>query len=105
MELSPRNIRRATVCLIDPDRRREFHREYKQRWRQKQGQSTGHFKAYICPHNPFLRVGPGLSFENGFLVTNNREAQIMIEGHSAFGRHIFKIALDSSAMPVDMEAD
>ncbi len=88
------------------ERRRQFQREYKKQWRQKQqAQSTGQFKAYICPHNPFLRVGPGLSFENGFLVTNQRDAQTLIEGHSAFGRHIFKIALDFSGAPADMEAE
>lgn len=89
----------------DPERRRQFHREYKKQWRRKQPNSSGQFKAYICPHNPCLRVGPGLVFENGFLVTNRRDAQAMIEGHAAFGRHIFKIALDFSALPADMETE
>ena len=89
--------------FADPKKRREYNTQYKRRRRQGKTKSTSQFRAYISPHIPFLRVGVGLQFENGFLITDRREAQVMIEGHARFGKHIFRISLDLSGIPVAAE--
>lgn len=78
----------------DPEKRRTFHREYKRRRRAELAHPLTKFRVYICPQIPFLRVGPGISFENGFFVTDCPESQNMVEANREFGRHIFPLALD-----------
>jgi hypothetical protein len=71
-------------------------RRYKQEWRKRKAHSFAAFRVFICPHIPFLRVGPGISFENGLLVTDCQESQRMVETHSEFGRRIFPLKIDTS---------
>ena len=89
--------------FADPKKRRAYNTQYKRRRRQGKTKSTRQIKAYICPHIPFLRIGHGVQFENAFLLTDRIEDQVMIEAHTRFGKHIFKISLDLSGIPVANE--
>jgi hypothetical protein len=80
----------------DVERRRTCARESQRRRRTNLASPLKLLKVYICPRHPFLDLGPGLRFENSFLVTDQVKAQKQIEGHREFGRSIFPLALDCS---------
>jgi hypothetical protein len=74
----------------DPERRREYHRQYKRR--QREGLSNPGktlIKCYLCLDFPDVVLGGGLAFKNGFYLTNNPEYQAIIERHEYYGRHIW----------------
>jgi len=81
----------------DPERRRQFHREYKRRWRKAQEKINPirGFKVYVCPRFPGLNVGLA-NFDGGFLITNRPDVQAQVERHPEYGRCIFSVALDLS---------
>lgn len=83
----------------DRERRRRYNTAYKRRIRMKQAHVSAGFKAYICPSHPFLNLGSGLRFENGFLVTSDPELQNLVEADFHFWRQIFPVALDFSSIP------
>ena len=90
----------------DVERRRQFQKEYKRKWRKKQeiiNPLLG-FKIYICPRFPFLWAGKG-QFNCGFLITDDPEIQSQVERHSEFARHIFPLALDLSGPVRDEEGE
>ena len=61
----------TTVPYADPEKRRQFQRQYKRKWRktQKKINPFRGFKAYVCPRFPGLGVGLA-HFDGGFLITN-----------------------------------
>jgi hypothetical protein len=69
----------------DPERRREFQREYKRKWRKAQEKINPlcGFKIYICPRFPYLRVGRD-QFRESFLITDSPETQGEVERHPEF---------------------
>jgi hypothetical protein len=79
------------------EKRRQFQREYKRKWREAQTKihPLQGFKIYICPRFPFLWVGR-VQFNSGFLITNSAEVQAQVVAHREFGKFIFPIALDLS---------
>jgi hypothetical protein len=83
---------------VDPERRRQFHREYKRRWRAKKKKISPFldYKIYLCVRFPTLHLPGGTSFFNSFLITNNPKVQAQVEQHDLFGRDIFPLALDLS---------
>ncbi len=85
------------------EKRRACARESQRRRRARLAHPLRKFKAYVSPRYPFLDLGPGLRFENGFLITDLPEAQILIEANPEFGRSIFPLALDFSSIPTDDE--
>ena len=88
----------------DPEKRRQFQREYKRAWRERQKKINPlrGFKIYVCPRFPYLRVARDC-FYNGFLVTNDPEVQAQVEAHREFGRFIFPLALDLNCTPREDE--
>jgi hypothetical protein len=89
----------------NPAKRRQYHRTYKRMWRQRTAHPLSKFRVFICPHIPFLRVGPGISFENGLLVTDCPESHRMVEVHSEFGRRIFPLVIDRTSLPTKDDAE
>jgi hypothetical protein len=88
----------------DVEKRRQFHREYKRKWRAKQVkiQPLHGFKAYLCVRFPTLNVA-GTSFFNCFLVTDDPKVQAQVEAHDLFAKHIFPLALDFTSTPTEDE--
>jgi hypothetical protein len=80
----------------DVERRRKFQREYKRKWRARQGKINPllDFKVYVCPRFPHLRVGLGHFFDAGFLITDRPEVQAQVERLPEFGVHIFPLKVD-----------
>ena len=81
----------------DPEVRRRYDREYKQRLRAQQGlikpgQTPGR-KAYICLKFPHLRL-LGIAFRDGWFVTDDPEEQARIEEDQAYGKQIFSWRLE-----------
>lgn len=78
----------------DLEVRKAYHRRYQRerRW----GLMDAHRKIaiYVCPRHPFCRLGPGIAFENAFLITDKIEIKTVVEAHGDYGRFIFKIKLD-----------
>lgn len=66
----------------DVERRRQFQREYKRKWRKAQEKINPlrGFKIYVCPRFPHLRVARAC-FDNGFIITNDPGIQFGIERH------------------------
>ena len=88
----------------DPEKRRQFQREYKRQRRRAQevvNPLLG-FKIYICPRFPFLWMTRE-QFNGGFLITNNPETQAEVEAHSEFARHIFPLLIDITCTPTEDE--
>jgi hypothetical protein len=85
------------VPYADPEKRRQFQRQYKRKRRKAQEKINPlrGFRVYICPRFPFLWAGKG-QFNCGFLITDNPEIQSQVERYSEFARHIFPLALDLS---------
>jgi hypothetical protein len=82
----------------DPERRRQFDREYKRNMRQKTALSSPSCqsqirKAYLCIQVPHLRL-PGAIFKGGLFVTDDPRIQAEIEADSAYGTHIFSWILE-----------
>jgi hypothetical protein len=75
----------------DPELRKRASRESKRRARARG--TLPEFRAYIFPKQPFFRIGPSASFENGLLVVSDPLLQNMVEAHREFGRNIFRVAL------------
>ena len=90
----------------DPERRRQFQREYKRKRRKTQENINPlrAFRIFICPRFPYLRLGR-TSFENGFLITDNTEVQAQVKSHPEFGKIIFPLALDLTCTPTEDEED
>ena len=88
----------------DPERRRQFQRQYKRKWRAKQAKIHPllGFKIYICPRFPFFRLAR-VCFDNGFLITSDVAVQAQVEAHHEFGKFIFPIALDLSGPSIEDE--
>jgi hypothetical protein len=84
------------VPYSNVERRRQFQREYKRKWRAKQAkiQPMAAFRIYFCQRYPTLHISGAGTFFNSFLISNDREAQRMIEAHDLFGVHIFCLALN-----------
>lgn len=81
----------------DPETRRRYDREYKQRLRAQQGLThPGQIrvrKAYICLRFPHLRL-PGIVFRDGWFITDNSAEQAKLEQDPEYGRHIFSWRLE-----------
>lgn len=90
----------------DSERRRQFHREYKRKWRKAQGKINPlrAFKIYLCLRLPNLRM-PGASFRDSFLITSDPKVQGRVERHREFGRSIFPLALDLTCIPKEDEEE
>ena len=90
----------------DPEKRRQFQREYKRKWRKTQGKINPlrAFKIYLCVRIPDLRM-PGASFRDSFLITSDPEVQARVERHPGFGRYIFPLALDLACTPKEDEEE
>ena len=90
----------------DPEKRRQFQREYKRKWRKAQEKINPlrGFKIYICPRFPHLLVGRD-QFRDSFLITDSPETQVQVERHPEFGRFIFPIALDLSVTIIEDEEE
>ena len=90
----------------DPERRRQFQREYKRKWRKAQEKINPlrGFKIYICPRFPHLRVGRD-QFRDSFLITANPWTQAQVEAHPEFAVNIFPLALnlELTCVPTDDE--
>jgi hypothetical protein len=88
----------------DPEKRRQFQREYKRKWRKTQEKINPlcAFKIYICPRFPFLWMRRE-QFNGGFLVTANPETQAEVEAHRDFAKFIFPLALDLTCTPTEDE--
>jgi len=88
----------------DPEKRRQFQREYKPKLRKAQEKINPlrAFRVYICPRFPYLRLGRE-QFRDGFLITDDPEVQAEVKRHEAFGKFIFPIALDLTYTPTDDE--
>lgn len=88
----------------DPDRRRQFQREYKRKWRRTQEKINPlrGVKIYICPTFPHLWVGRE-QFRDAFLITANSETQVQVERHHEFGKFIFPLAMDLTCTPTEDE--
>jgi len=81
----------------DPEERRSYDREYKRRLRGQKGLTnlgqTPVRKAYLCLKFPDLPL-PGMSFRDGWLITDNPEEQARIEQSSWYGSVIFSWRLE-----------
>jgi hypothetical protein len=88
----------------DPEKRREFQRRYKKKWRDRQTKihPLRGFKIYICPRFPFFRLAR-VCFDNYFLITNDLAVQAEVERHHEFGRFIFPLAIDLTCTPTEDE--
>jgi len=88
----------------DPEKRRQFQRAYKRKWRKKQEKINPlrGFKIYVCPRFPFLWVGRE-QFNSGFLITNNPETQAAVSVHNYFAKHIFPVLVDTDCTPTTCE--
>jgi hypothetical protein len=90
----------------DPEKRRQFQREYKRRWRKTQeviNPLLG-FKIYVCPRFPFLWVGRE-QFVGGLLITKNPETQAAVAVHSYFAKYIFPVLVDIDCTPPEAEGE
>jgi hypothetical protein len=92
------------VPYADPERRRQFQREYKRKRRKEQEKINPlrGFKIYICLRFAYIWVGRE-QFNGGFLITNNPETQTKVEAHSYFAKFIFPLALDLTCGPAKDE--
>jgi len=77
------------VPYKDPETRRRYDREYKQRLRAQRGltnpdQTPGR-KAYICLKYPHLRLS-GLVFRDGWFITDDPQAQPPSSRTNCMGR-------------------
>ncbi len=88
----------------DPDKRREFHRRYKRKWRALRAKISPleGFKVYVCPRFPGLGVGLA-QFVGGFLITNRPDVQAQVERHPEFGKFIFPLLMDLALAPTETE--
>jgi hypothetical protein len=88
------------VPYADPEKRRQFQRQYKRKWRKLQERINPllAFRVYICPRFPFLWVGRE-QFYGGFLVTDNAVVQAEVETHPDFGKSIFRLVIDITCTP------
>ena len=88
----------------DPEKRREFHRRYKRKWRAKQAkiQPLLMFKIYLCVRFPNLHIA-GTSFFNAFLITDDEQVQAQVEAHELFAKDIFSLALDLTCASTEDE--
>jgi len=88
----------------DPEKRRDFQRRYKKKWRAKQAKIHPllGFKIYICPRFPFFRLAR-VCFDNGFLITSDVAVQAQVEAHHEFGKFIFPLAMDLTCTPTEDE--
>jgi hypothetical protein len=89
----------------DPEKRRQFQRQYKRRWRARQARIHPllGFKIYLCLRFPGLHIPGATSFINGFLITDDPEVQAKVEAHELFAKAIFPLALDLTCTPTEDE--
>jgi hypothetical protein len=85
------------VPYADPEKRRQYQRQYKYNMRKKQEKSSPLrlFKVYLCLKFPNMTVG-GSNFFNGFLITDNPSLQFAVENHILFAKDIFPLSIDLS---------
>ncbi len=88
------------------ERRRQFQREYKRKWRARRTKIHPllGFQIYLCTRFPNLHVG-GTSFHNGFLITNDATVQADVEKHDLFWKDIFPLALNFEITPRDPDEE
>jgi hypothetical protein len=75
----------------DPEKRREYQRNYKRRQRVEGELSSPQKpvrKCYVCPEFPNMQAG-GMKFRNGFLLTDDPMTQARIEALEGYGQYIF----------------
>jgi hypothetical protein len=78
----------------DPEKRREYHRQYKRRQRARLTNPGNPVrKCYVCPDIPGL-VLHLRAFRNGFYITDDPGDQAIIEGHQYYGWHIFAFQVE-----------
>lgn len=82
----------------DPERRRQFQREYKRKIRIALGKNSPlkEFRIYLCQKYPNMHIPGGGCFYQGFLITDDPTVQARVQGHELFGKDIFPLALDLS---------
>jgi hypothetical protein len=85
----------------DPEKRRQFHKQYKRRWRRAQEKidPLRGVRIYLCLRFPGLHIPGTTSFYNGFLITDDPQVQAQVEAHELFAKHIFPLALDLTCTP------
>jgi hypothetical protein len=90
------------VPYKDPEKRRQFQKEYKRKWRAAQAKNHPFkgVKVYLCARFPSLNVGLA-SFDGGFLITGRRDVQLQVERHPEFGRFIIPLAVDLTPIHED----
>jgi len=88
----------------DPEKRRDFQRRYKKKWRAKQTKihPLQGFKIYICPRFPYLWVGQS-QFNGGFLITDSAKVQAEVERHHSFAKFVFPLSIDLSGPSIEDE--
>ena len=88
----------------DPEKRRQFQREYKRKWRKKKEiiNPLRGFRVYVCTKFPDLWMRRE-KFVFGLLVTNNPETQAEVEAHRDFAKLIFPLAIDFTCGPAEDE--
>jgi len=82
----------------DPEKRRQYNTQYKQRWRKKKAKNQPGVRIFICPRFPGLRVGLAF-FDNGFLITSRNDVIEQVLRHHEYMRFIFPVALDLDLIP------
>lgn len=85
----------------DPEKRRQYNTEYKQRWRKAQTRIQPAVRIFICPRFPSLRVGRA-SFDGGFLITSQKDVIELVLRDPEYMKYIFPVALDTSLVPNTM---
>jgi hypothetical protein len=86
----------------DPEKRRQFQREYKRKWRKAQEKihPLEGFRIFICPRFPGLNIGLS-SFEGGFIISNRNDVIEQVLRHPEYGRFIFGLAQDLTCLTED----
>lgn len=85
----------------DPERRRQYNTQYKQRWRKAQAINQPGVRIFICPRFPSLIIGLGC-FDGGFLITSKKEVIEQVLRHPEYMQHIFPVAVDLDLTPTPM---
>jgi len=89
------------VPYRDTEQRRACSRESKRRARARLAHPITKFKAYACVRHPFLRLGPGISFEYGLFVSDDKEIQARVEKSPHFGKDIIPLSIDTTCISTE----
>ncbi|MGH9932408.1 MAG: hypothetical protein ACREA9_24660, partial [Pyrinomonadaceae bacterium] len=60
-------------------------------------------RKYACVRWPFLRLGSGLKFQNGFLTATTQAAADRIENHPAYGIQVHPVKIDVAKVIAERE--